>query len=749
MRKLVWFTIGFALAVGLGAYLLSADMYFYVSGGCALILAILLVCMLRFPKVRVAAMVAFGLVAGLVWQSIYDANHLTIARGYDGMTLKLTLVATDCSELTNFGAATECRVELGGKSYSIVAYHEADTLLLPGDTLTGELLLRCTLPGCDSDSDYSRARGVFLTAKPKGELLSEAVDMPPWYVYPARWRISITDRIENIFPRDTAGFAKALLLGDTSGIDYSTDTDFKLSGIRHVIAVSGLHVSILFSLVYAFCGRRKWLTAVFGLVALLLFAAIAGFSPSITRACIMHGLMLLALLFDREYDPPTALAFAVLVMLLANPWTVTNVGFQLSVGCLIGIFLFAEPIKLWLLDRKRLGRFRGWQGRMGKWFAVSVSVSLSANVFTTALSAVYFGMASIVSVLTNLLTLWMISYIFYGILLTLLASMISCPIAAGIAWVISWGIRYVLWMAKMLATFPLAAVYTASIYIVFWLIFCYLLLAVFLLSQRKRPAVLGCCAAVGLCVALMASWLEPLSDDYRMTVLDVGQGQCILLQSEGKNYLVDCGGDRDADAADKAAAMLLSQGIRQLDGLILTHYDADHAGGALFLLQRIDAKVLFLPNSEDVQGTALALYDLAGDDLVYIDRQVTIDFGEAKITLHPSQNAETDNESGLCVLFQRENCDILITGDRSARGERELIEQISLPQLDVLIVGHHGSKYSTCRELLIKTQPQIAIISVGADNFYGHPTQEVLERLWQHGCTVLRTDLHGNIIYRG
>lgn len=749
MRKLLWFTVGFALAVGLGAYTLRPGVYFYVSGGCALILAACLVAMLRFPKARVAAMVAFGCVLGFLWQSVFDANYLSVARGCDGQTLQLTLTATDRSESTSYGAATQCRVELGSKSYTLLAYHDDEILLSPGDTLTGEFLLRCTLPGCGSDSEYSRAKGVFLTARPMGELSAATAETVPWYLYPARWRLWLTDRIALLFPDDTSAFARALLLGDTDDIDYRTDTAFKLSGIRHVIAVSGLHVSILFSLVYFFTGRKKWQTAVIGLPALLLFAAVAGFSPSITRACIMHGLTVLALLFDKEYDPPSALSFAVLVMLLVNPWTVTNVGFQLSVGCMAGIFLFAEPIKRWLLERSRLGRFRGWRGKAGEWLAVSVSISLSANVLTTALSAWYFGTVSLVSVLTNLLTLWIVTFVFYGIVLALAVSAVFYPLGTAIAWVVSWGIRYVLWMAKALAAFPLAAVYTASDYIVFWLIFCYALLAVFLLSKRKHPFVLGCCAALGLCVALLASWLGPVSDDYRMTVLDVGQGQCILLQSEGKNYLVDCGGDSDTLAADKAAAMLLSQGIQTLDGLILTHYDADHAGGAVLLLQRIDAKVLFLPNSVDTDGRALALYDGISGDAVRIDRDVTIAFGDARITLIPSENADSDNESGLCVLFQRENCDILITGDRSAMGERELIEHIELPQLEVLIVGHHGSKYSTCRELLIKTQPQIAVISVGADNFYGHPAGEVLERLSQYGCTVLRTDLHGNIIYRG
>ena len=256
------------------------------------------------------------------------------------------------------------------------------------------------------------------------------------------------------------------------------------------------------------------------------------------------------------------------------------------------------------------------------------------------------------------------------------------------------------------------------------------------------------CCVCSLCLVLLASWLEPMSDDVRMTVLDVGQGQCILLQSDGKHYMIDCGGDSDEAAADRAAALLLSQGVRQLDGLIITHYDADHAAGAIYLLQRIPVKSLFLPNSRDGDDMAQKLIAGAQGDVLWIDRQVEITFDETKITLIPSENAQSDNESGLCVLFQRQDCDILITGDRSDRGERELLEAIDIPQLDVLIVGHHGSKYSTCRELLILTKPEIAVISVGADNFYDHPSDEVLQRLKQYGCTVMRTDLHGDIVYR-
>jgi competence protein ComEC len=151
----------------------------------------------------------------------------------------------------------------------------------------------------------------------------------------------------------------ALLLGDHSGLDYETETAFKVSGIRHIIAVSGLHVSILFALIYLMAGKNRVLTALIGLPLLGFFAMVAGLSPSVIRACIMHGLMILAMLWDREYDPLTALAFAALVMLIINPIVITDVGFQLSFACMLGILLYATKIKNWLLHEDRLGCAKG------------------------------------------------------------------------------------------------------------------------------------------------------------------------------------------------------------------------------------------------------------------------------------------------------------------------------------------------------------------------------------------------------
>jgi competence protein ComEC len=228
-------------------------------------------------------------------------------------------------------------------------------------------------------------------------------------------------------------------------------------------------------------------------------------------------------------------------------------------------------------------------------------------------------------------------------------------------------------------------------------------------------------------------------------VLDVGQGQCIIVQSEGKTFLIDCGGDSDSIAADAAAEMLLSMGISRVDGIILTHYDRDHAGGATNLLTRIDADVLYLPDCLDTDGYSAPL--LAMENALLVDSNMEITFGDTKISLITTDYGFTNNESGLCVLFQRHDCDILVTGDRNTYGEKDLLRQIELPDLEVLIVGHHGSRYSTGDELLATGRPDIAIISVG-ENSYGHPTEEVLQRLREHGCEVYRTDENGTVIFR-
>ena len=753
MRKLMWFTLGFGGACAWGAYF--HNQYAIVIMATAVVLAAILGVVGRKQKViHFGALIFLGISVGIASFGAFDRYRLSLPRALDKVTMAADIRVADFSRETDYGYAVDGEIELDGQTYDVRVYldEQVEPLsLAPGDILSGDFRFKVTTDGGWNDSTYYQGKGTFLIAYQRGDItITEGVSRSAADL-PALLRKAVLKILEDTFPEDTAAFAKALLLGDSSDLSYEVDTSFKVSGIRHIIAVSGLHVSMLFSVVYFLSGKRRALTTALGIPVLVLFAAVAGFTPSIMRACIMQGLMILALLFDREYDPPTALSFASLVMMILNPLIITSVSFQLSVGCMAGIFLFAERIRVWMLSDKCLSdaKGKGLSAKLKRWFAGGVSVTLGAMTVTTPLCAGYFGTVSLVGVVTNLLALWIVTYIFCGIIAVCVLSTFWMGGAGILAGIISWGIRYVLFIAKILAALPMSAVYTKSVYVVLWLIFCYILLILFLFMKKKHPAVFAGCIVTGLCVAVMISWIEPMRDNYCVTVLDVGQGQCIILQSEGRSYLVDCGGKGAETTADEAAETLLSQGITRLDGVIVTHFDGDHSAGVANLLSRMDADAVFVPTLEDPSGTAEEIMNSTKGSLYAVEEAMELSFGEASIRIMPSYVGNSDNESSLCVLFQTKNCAILITGDRNGFGERMLLRNEDIPDLDVLIVGHHGSKNSTCEELLTATTPETAIISVGENNPYGHPAQETLDRLKEFGCVVYRTDLHGTITYRG
>lgn len=735
MRKLMWLTLGFGLACALCAY--------WLGKGTVLALAAFAwaVCLaIRQRRLSRLGLLVWGLAAGCSWFSVFHIWFLEPVISLDGNQKPAVIFAQDYSTPTKYGSSVSGRMEYEGKSYAVYAYLDGDQEVCPGDTISGTFRFRVTVPGGEEEATYHRGDGVFLLAYQVDEVTRTPCQNPSWREYPAVLRKEAGKLLEETFPEDTSPFAKALLLGNTEDLDYKTDTNLKISGIRHVAAVSGLHVSILFTLLSFATFRKPFLTALLGFPLLLLFAATAGFTPSVNRACIMSGLMLLAQLFRKEYDGPTALSFAALCMLIVNPLVITSVGFQLSAGSVAGIYCFSPAIRKWLYDL--LPKAKGWRGKLVRWFVASVSISLGALVFTTPLCAMYFGTVSLIGVVTNLLTLWMIGGIFYGILAVCLVGQIFLPGASTLAKILALPIRLVLFLADILADVPLSAVYTRSCYVTAWLVFVYVLLIFFLLGKNRKPALLAGCACLGLCIALLASWAEPLLYSTGITVLDVGQGQCLVLQCKGKTFLVDCGGDSDTRTADMAAQTLLSQGISRLDGLILTHTDADHAGAVENFLSRIAADVLILPPVPI--ETAVS----ADTELLFAAENLELSFEGGKITVYRGITEEKSNENSLCVLFETENCAILITGDRGSFGEQMLLRNADMPDVDILIAGHHGSKNSTSEALLQTVRPEIVCISAGRDNPYGHPAPELLNRLEDFGCQIYRTDLQGDIIIR-
>ena len=742
MRKLMWFCAGFAATCALSVYG-NLGKWLLLAALLCLFAAVLA----ALKKGKRAAVALMGAAVAACWCFAFELWILGTPRQYDGKETKVSITASDYTWETDYGVSGDGEAMLDGRCYQVRFYLDEGMSLAPGDRVEGTFRLRYT-PGGAQEATYHRSDGVFLIAYPKGDIAVTRAESTPWQYYPAVLRNEILHIMERIFPADTLAFAKGLLLGDTSDLTYQQDSDFKTAGIRHVVAVSGLHVSILFSLVYFLTGKRRGLSAILGVPVLVLFAAMAGFTPSINRACIMQGLMLLAMVAQKEYDPLTALATAVLVMLGANPMAITSVSLQLSAGCTLGILLFSGKIREYLLHEKRLGKLptRTPASAFVRWFAGSVSVTVGAMGLTMPLCAVYFGSISLIGIVTNLLTLWLITYIFYGVMAACILGALWPAAGAGAAWLVAWGIRAVQWLCSVFSQIPLAAIHTCSIYVTLWLIFFYVLFVLFLRSRKKPVVAFALCAVISLVAALGASWLEPRLDDYRVSVLDVGSGQCILVQSEGENFLIDCGGDDEEAVAEEVSQTLLSQGVWQLDGIILTHYDHDHAGAVPNLLTRMSVGKLYLPDIAD--DTQIRATLSASAPVCWIDQEQEIAVGNTRLHLFPGEDGKDENESSLCILFQAENCDILITGDRSTAGEWKLLQQTQLPKLEVLVVGHHGAATATSRQLLNTAQPELAVISVG-ENPYGHPSEQVLQRLEEHGCRIWRTDQQGTLIIRG
>ena len=748
MRKLMWFSVGFAAACAAGVYLQMNILCLILGIVC---LAGLLTSLFFSSKpAKIAATLSFGVLIGLLWLLGYHGLYLSTAKAYDSETVLLTVTASDYSYESTYGHAFDGYTELDSKRYQVRCYLNEERQVTPGERIEARFRLRYTAAGGEKEPTYHQGKGIFLIASQQTEATVTAGE-PRIADYPAIWRQKLLTLLNEVFPQDAAAFAKALLLGDTTDFTYAQDRAFQVSGLRHVVAVSGLHVSILFALVYMAFGQRRILNAVFGIPLLLLFAAVAGFTPSIVRACIMQALILLAMLADREYDPPTALAFSALVILAVNPMAITSVSLQLSVSCMIGIFAFSEPLREYFLSFGKLRekcKGKSCRAKLIRWLTGSVAVTLSAMFVTTPLCAIHFGMVSLVGILSNLLTLWIISFTFYGIMIAAAAGMLWLPMGKVVAWVIAWPIRYVLAAAGLLGKFPLAAVYTDSIYIVFWLVFAYVLLAAFFLTKKKHPAITAVGIAAMLCLCVALSWVEPTRDEMRVSVIDVGQGQCVLIRSGDSQFLVDCGGSHPGITADTVANYLLSQGIFHLDGIILTHYDKDHGGSVTNLLACVDADRIYMPDLTDSNGIRQQIEGAFPEKIILTTEVSEIYADGGKFTLFPGKQMADDNESSTCVLFQRENCDILITGDRSAAGERALLAQTQLPKLELLVAGHHGANTATSLELLYATQPEAVAISVSENNLYGHPKQEMLDRVSRFGCAVYRTDQLGTITFR-
>ena len=741
MRKLAAVAAGFAAAVFLSC-----------NGLWMLALLLPLPALLkREDRWRRCALVYLGVAAGLTWTAGYNVHFLGAARELDGVRSTLTAAVADWPYGTNYGAGVEAKVTLeDGMVLRATLYGDGEDLmdLRPGDALTVTADWSGPPQTVAEGWTYRLSQGIHLTGSVKALEVRRPERVPLWAL-PVHWAQTIKEAVAAAFPPESVGLVTALLTGDTDRLAQGDYSALRRAGLAHAVAVSGLHMSFLVQLAVALTGSRyRRRTALVVLPLMVCYALAVGCTPSVVRAAVMNGLLLLGPLLGRENDSPTSLSLALLLLLLLDPWASLSVSLQLSFASVAGILAFS-----WRIQGYLMGSGGTQEGEKRKkrpvrhWAAASISISFGAMVFTVPLLVWYFGSLSVISPVSNLLCLPLLQITFQGGLLTALIQLLLPALGTAMGQVVGLLPRLVLWLARGLAAAPFASVAMVGPYLMGGLAAVYLLwLCYLLLKGPRRPLVPLCCSVIVLVAALVLNHAAYWAGSLTMTVLDVGQGQCVVLRCGDRVAVVDCGSTGE-DAGDLAAGYLSTMGIKRVDLLVLTHCHNDHANGVATLMDRLEVSNLALPQVIDppeLQTELLARAEERDIPALMVWDDVRLRFGNALLTLYGPLGSGDTNEEGLSLLCETADFSALITGDMDQIVEGRLVKYGNLPDIDVLLVGHHGSKDAASDLLLETVTPETAVVSCGY-NTYGHPAPETLLRLSGAGCDIYRTDFQGNV----
>ena len=745
-------TIGFSFSAGvfLAALLPWTGWQLYAAGGVLLLALAWLFAARKQKYFRRGLLILLPLAVSLAYFAGNDHLVRQPIENRCGAASDFTATVCDWPQATERGARVTVELE-GYHRARAVLYGEAELLAArPGDTVTGTAQWQSAAHFDSDDVTHFNARGVYALLYGREDVRLSAGDGDTLRWLPQRAGKAFREKVAAIWddPR-VSGFLTAELTGDKSAMDDGDYLAMQETGLAHLFAVSGLHCAFLVTLLALLISRRQRLLCAVTIPLLLFYMVMVGMSPSVVRACIMQIFLLIAPLFRRGSDPLTSLAAALLVILLCNPFAAASVSLQLSFSATLGMVLLS-PRLYKLLTGWYKGKCRPLRAALC-FVAANLSATLSAVVFTAPLTAWYFRIFVLVAPLSSLLAVPAAGWSFMAAFVTVLLGFVWLPLASLLGW-ISWAlVRYILWIANGMMSWRYHAVYFTNPYLIYWLLFLY---AAFIgcaaTPDGKRKYLLA--SALSVLTLTAAIWVN--RQDYQYGVLtaltlDVGQGESVILTSGGETALVDCGSSNSyKDPGGLAADTLHSMGVRELSAVVVTHYHADHTNGLYEVLRRIPVQTIFLPDIEDEYGVRERLVSLAeekGAQVTYVTKETADTLGDTILTIYPPVQSGGDlNELGLTALASAGDFDLLITGDMSGSTEKKLVETYALPDIEVLVVSHHGSRYSSNIRFLKAVTPEAAVISVG-DNNYGHPSEETLQRLLAIGADIWRTDQQGTI----
>ena len=567
-------------------------------------------------------------------------------------------------------------------------------------------------------------------------------------------RRGVSARIERLFPH-SAQLVKALVLGERRDLDAELRDSFARAGVAHLLAISGMHVTLLALGLSLLLGRLlpKRITFFITLLALCFYGALAGFSASIVRAILMYAALGSAPVAGRMADAFTRVGLVFLLMLAAKPLYILDSGFALSFSAVAGLLCLTPPLErcfaplLTALRPRSRRKLAKLPQRLVRGVVSALCATLAAQLGTLPCVIAAYGTLPLLGTLTNLVA---VPLAMAALALALLALLLSCvvpPLAALLALVPDLLFRLLVGVTAVGAALPFAAFRLSRFS--GWLGALYALLAALAsgLSRLRNWQRLVCVLLLPALAAVAIGAARLDAAGLSVLFLDVGQGDCALVTAQGRHYLMDAGpwGSYGADYIER-------EGIH-LSGIFLSHPHADHAGGLARILIADAPDAIYLPAGwfdveadsglfetlELAQDMGVELIELEAGDALPLSPDVVAE------VLHPAADFEpaSTNSVSMVVRVRYGAGSALFTGDLPAADE-----PLSLPDADVLKVPHHGAANSTSIWLAAATSPSVAVIQVGRGNGYGHPTAAALERLERTGARIYRNDLNGAVRVR-
>lgn len=658
--------------------------------------------------------------------------------------------------------------------------------ILPGDAVTVRTSLKhpgtINTPGVFDYREHLAAEDIYVVGTISSPLLIHKTatehHSPSVRHRIEKIRTTISAHLKSLDNRFVSGLYRAMLLGDRTSVPEDVITAFKRSGTFHILAVSGLHMSLLsFFLFFTFYTlfkhsetlilsiNIKKLSLLCCIPVLLLYTFLAGANPPVVRSFIMAFLAVCALCSDRITSPLTIVSCAAFIMLAFEPSAVFSASFQLSFAAVIAIIIMTP--KMLCLSGHEISQTRGLpcMARIVSWIMILVCVSLSATIGTAPILLYHFNQISTVSVPANLLIEPLIC--FWGLPCGFLALpfIFFSPTAADFLFQAgAIGIKLAVKIATLLATAEFSTVWLPNPSPIFIVVY-YVSLVIILYTRVTALKITG---GICLCIAVFSLIFSPAvlpvlpRNNSRVTFIDIGQGSSSLVEfKRGGTFLID-GGAVSAPGFNSGeriiAPFLWHRGIGRLDDIVLTHADSDHYNGLEILLRRFQPKRLWLPPTGSDSDAYLSMLNTArhlGISIRYPEDESIVPDQFSRIRIIDVNKATDErtsitaghakNDRGLMVKIDLDGTGFLFPGDISAKKEKVLVDSGIELTADVMLSPHHGSSTSNSSLFLSKVGADYMIVSSSDYAALRFPSEKTMENARTAGATVLRTVKDGTI----